>query len=179
MQVTRKPRNVFHSLDQLPSVKSWLMLVSILLPPACHKTSCHPYLIVVSRSQSFSKKDKDIFLTSRRKLPFLSSFSYFLCVFLASCQQINLNTLCKSSLECFDRSCWSHYQNAPQFTAKKCDWSLDLSKKKKKKKPFYCSYWSSLGLSLFPFQRVLLKLFKYRTFLQILSSLFQYPVHAS
>ena len=30
------------------------------------------------------------------------------------------------------RMCWSHHQNTPQFTAKKCDWSLDLSKKKKK-----------------------------------------------
>ena len=31
------------------------------------------------------------------------------------------------------RVCWSHHQNTPQFTANKCDWSLDLSKKKKKK----------------------------------------------
>ena len=29
------------------------------------------------------------------------------------------------------RVCWSHHQNTPPFTATKCDWSLDLSKKKK------------------------------------------------
>ena len=29
------------------------------------------------------------------------------------------------------RVCLSHHQNTPQFTTTKCDWSLDLSKKKK------------------------------------------------
>ena len=33
------------------------------------------------------------------------------------------------------RVCWSHHQNTPQFTATKCDWSLDLSKKKKNRNP--------------------------------------------
>ena len=32
------------------------------------------------------------------------------------------------------RVCSSHHQNTPQFTAKNCDWSLDLSEKKKEKK---------------------------------------------
>ena len=31
------------------------------------------------------------------------------------------------------RVCWSHHQNTPRFTDRKCDWSLELSKKKTKK----------------------------------------------